>query len=294
VVVVTVVEVVVVTVVVVGLVVVVVVAVVVVVVVTQVPIPSQVPPTHAVPKSLKVHADVQHDAGVPFAAPSSHCSPPSIVPLPHGEMVVVVVVLVVVVVVVVGVTQTPAPSQVPPVHGVPDVWKVQVDVQHDAGVPFAPPSSHCSLTLASIVLLPHSEVKVTVTKCPSFDCVRPGLPGYSHASQPEVEPTPWPIRTAASHELLRTLPFQVKVSACDCPTPLLVLNMVALPVWLKGMLTVVSPLPIAPGSASERVPELSATLELPVIPLVSADPWHPTTSEIRPMSPVRRVAKSSR
>src|SRR5256885_2010817 len=38
-----------------------------------------------VPLVLKVHEDVQQEAGVPFAAPASHCSPASRVPLPHNS-----------------------------------------------------------------------------------------------------------------------------------------------------------------------------------------------------------------
>jgi hypothetical protein len=55
------------------------------------------------------------------------------------------------------------------------IW--QLAVQQLPGWPLRPPSSHCSPTLASIVPFPHSEVKVTVTKCPSLACVRPGSPG---------------------------------------------------------------------------------------------------------------------
>ena len=57
--------------------------------------------------------------------------------------VVVVVVVLVLVVVVVG-TQVPAPSQVPPEQELPEAANWHVAVQHDAGVPFATPSSHCS------------------------------------------------------------------------------------------------------------------------------------------------------
>ena len=51
-----------------------------------------------------------------------------------------------------------------------------------------------------------------MTKCPSLDCVRLGVPVYPHAPQPVVEPPDSPSRTAASHELLRTDPFHVNVS----------------------------------------------------------------------------------
>jgi hypothetical protein len=37
--------------------------------------------------------------------------------------------------------------------------------------------------------------------------------------QPLVEPFCWPWRTDASHELLRTLPFHVKVSVWVCAAP---------------------------------------------------------------------------
>ncbi len=38
---------------------------------------------HAVPADLNVQSGAQHDVAVPFAAPSSHCSPASTTPLPH-------------------------------------------------------------------------------------------------------------------------------------------------------------------------------------------------------------------
>ncbi len=53
----------------------------------------------------------------------------------------------------------------------------QLAVQQLPGWPFRPPASHCSPTLASSVPLPHSDVNVTVTKCPSVAWVRPGSPG---------------------------------------------------------------------------------------------------------------------
>ena len=67
-------------------------------------------------------------------------------------------------------SQTPADER----HTVPLVANWQLDVQHPL---FAMPVSHCSLTEASIVPLPQSEVNVIVTKWPSLDCVRLGLPG---------------------------------------------------------------------------------------------------------------------
>jgi hypothetical protein len=41
-------------------------------------------------------------------------------------------------------------------------------------------------------------------------------------------------------------------------------------------------------------PELSAMLELPVTPLVSAEPSHPEASLERPSAPTREVLMSSR
>ena len=63
--------------------VVVVVDVLVVVVGTHSPMPSHRPPTQAVPLVRKWQALSQHESCVPFARPSSHCSPASTVPLPH-------------------------------------------------------------------------------------------------------------------------------------------------------------------------------------------------------------------
>ncbi len=38
---------------------------------------------HAVPADLNVQLAAQHDVAVPFATPSSHCSPASTTLLPH-------------------------------------------------------------------------------------------------------------------------------------------------------------------------------------------------------------------
>ena len=62
------------------------------------------------------------------------------------------------------------------------------------------------------MLFPHSEVNVTVTKCPSLLTVREGFPGYPQTSQPVVVPFPIPTRTAASHEFERALAEKVKLS----------------------------------------------------------------------------------
>lgn len=62
---------------------VVVVLVVLVLVGAQVPVGSHVPPVHPVPGVANVQMAVQHEEAVPFAAPSSHCSPASTTPLPH-------------------------------------------------------------------------------------------------------------------------------------------------------------------------------------------------------------------
>ena len=43
-------------------------------------LPSSV---HAVPADMNVQFSAQHEPAVPFAAPSSHCSPGSTTPLPH-------------------------------------------------------------------------------------------------------------------------------------------------------------------------------------------------------------------
>ena len=74
---------------------------------------------HAVPTGWNWQAAMQHESGVPFVAPASHCSPGSRPPLPHVlEYVVLVVddVLVEVLVLVeVGATPSTAPmSMVPP------------------------------------------------------------------------------------------------------------------------------------------------------------------------------------
>jgi hypothetical protein len=156
-------------------------------------------------------------------------------------------------------------------------------------VPLAPPWSHASPT-PSTTPLPQNEVKVTVTKCPSFDCVRDGEPAYPQAGQLVVVPFCCPTRTAASHEFERTLPLHVNVRLWLCPTPLLTRLIVALAVWSKGVSVLPPPLPMLPGAPRLRVPLESAMFELPVTPLMSARPSQPDTSLRRFMSPVRRVA----
>src|SRR5689334_22023005 len=75
--------------------------------------------------------------------------------------------------------QVSATSQVPAEfrHVVPLVLKVQFVLQQEPKEPLALPWSHCSPTEPSIEPLPQREVNVTVTKWPSFACVRPGEPG---------------------------------------------------------------------------------------------------------------------
>jgi hypothetical protein len=121
-------------------------------------------------------------------------------------------------------SQTPADGR----HWVLEVRKWQCESQHTLPAIAVSQSSPWAL---STVPLPHKLVSVTVTKWPSLFCVRLGLPGYEHASQP-VTLLPSPSRTAASHELLRVVPLQVKVSVCACEPPLLVPSMRALAVWL--------------------------------------------------------------
>src|SRR5439155_15060658 len=60
-------------------------------------LPSQRSVVHGLPSSvqavllvLKVHVDEQHEAAVPLAAPSSHCSPVSTAPFPHSVYVTVI------------------------------------------------------------------------------------------------------------------------------------------------------------------------------------------------------------
>src|SRR5581483_8011833 len=125
--------------------------------------------------------------------------------------------------------QVSATSQRPAVgrHVWPPARNWQVEVQQDVELPFATPRSHCSPTDASIVPLPHREVNDTVTKCPSFDWVREGMPSYSQAPQLVVDPFCSPCRIPASHELLRTEPFHVNVSEWLCATLLLVRKITA-------------------------------------------------------------------
>jgi len=101
-------------------------------------------------------------------------------------------------------------------------------VEEEANVQFAVqqtlpemPGSHCSPTTVSITPLPHKALKVTVTKWPSFACVREGLPGYPQTSQSVVDPFCSPSRTAASHEFERTFAVQENVSVWLFVTPLL-------------------------------------------------------------------------
>src|SRR6058998_19875 len=100
-----------------------------------------------------------------------------------------------------------------------------------------------------------------------------------------VEPFGCPWRTDASHELLRTEPFQVKLSEWLWLAPLATRKIVDVEVWLKPVFASPPPLPITPGSARVSVPESRATFELPVTPLVSAEPSQLLTSAERPSAP---------
>ena len=104
-------------------------------------IPGIPPTVHGTAGGLKLQVMVQHEAAVPLTASSSHCSVPCVIPFPHagggGSMQVSV-----------------KPSQTPVGQGVPRVWYVHESVQHEADVPLAAPSSHCS-PVASTVPSPH-------------------------------------------------------------------------------------------------------------------------------------------
>ena|SRR5438477_6257177 len=113
-------------------------------------------------------------------------------------------------------------------------------------------------------------------------------------SQPLVVPLFSPWRTDASQELLRTAPFQVKLSEWLWATPFETRKIVAVDDWLKGTFASLPPLAMLPGSPRVSVPELSAMLELPVTPLVSAEPSQLLASAERPRAPTREVLMSSR
>src|SRR5690349_4233434 len=102
------------------------------------------------------------------------------------------------------------------------------------------------------------------------------------------------MRTAASHEFERTEPFQVNVRTWPWPTPLLTLKRFAEDDCEKGISMLPLPFVVLPGSPRLKLPELSATLELPVMPLVSAEPSQPEVSFLVLMSPTRVVEMSSR
>src|SRR5438128_10662539 len=112
--------------------------------------------------------------------------------------------------------------------------------------------------------------------------------------QPLVVPLDSPWRTDASHELLRTAPFHVKLSEWLCAEPFEMRKIVAVEVWLKLTFASPPPLPIEPGSTRPSVPELSATFEVPVMPLVSAEPSQLLASAERPRAPTREVLMSRR
>src|SRR5437867_8953793 len=112
--------------------------------------------------------------------------------------------------------------------------------------------------------------------------------------QPLVVPLDSPWRTDASQALLRTAPFQVKLSEWLSDPPFATRKMIEVEVWLKPVLASPPPVPIEPGSARLIVPELSATSEFPVTPLVSADPLQLLPSAERPSAPTREVLMSSR
>ena len=92
--------------------------------------------------------------------------------------------------------------------------------------------------------------------------------------------------------MLRTLPFHVKVSVWACAAPLLVRLICAEAVVLKGVLVVLPPFPIEPGSAMLRLPPACSVPpeKPPVTPLMLDWPSQPETSLTRFMSPVNWVA----
>ncbi len=187
--------------------------------------------------------------------------------------------------------QNSAGSQMPaePRHWVAFDANWQLDVQHT-------PPSHCSATgpRLSITPLPQKLVRVTVTKCPSSVWVRLGVPGYAQAPQP-LTLLPSPMRTAASHELLREVPVQVKASVWPTAPPLLLAAMTASAVWLNGVFESPPPLPTPPGSPMFKLPEVCVPpLVLPVDALTSAAPSQPLTSALRCMMPTRSWWTSSR
>jgi hypothetical protein len=88
--------------------------------------------------------------------------------------------------------------------------------------------------------------------------------------------------------LLRTLPFQVKVSVWACAAPLLVRLICAEAVVLKGTDWVVPVFPIEPGSAMLRLPPACSVPppKVPVTPLMFDWPSQSERSLTRFMSPV--------
>src|SRR5262249_42543120 len=106
-----------------------------------------------------------------------------------------------------------------------------------------------------------------------------------------------PCRIPASHELLRTEPFHVKVSEWLWETLLLVRKITAEvacpggpnPIWLSP-----PPFPTSAGLPRLSVPELRATFDVPLMPLVCACPARRARSELRWIMPTRDVVMSSR
>ena len=109
-----------------------------------------------------------------------------------------------------------------------------------------------------------------------------------HALQPDVgEPGP-PRRTAASQELLRTAPVQVKVREWAWLAPLLTARIdVAALAALKGVLVVPPAMPMVAGSAMAPVPvKVPTPVRLMATADMSDDPLHPPRSLERSSSPI--------
>jgi len=113
-------------------------------------------------------------------------------------------------------------------------------------------------------------------------------------SQPLVVPLDSPWRTDASHELLRTEPFQVKLSEWLCETPPLKRKMVPAPDWLYGTFALPPAVPTSPGLAVLSVLDEYATFERADTAPVCASPAQPVASDERPSAPTRELDTSIR
>jgi hypothetical protein len=101
---------------------------------------------------------------------------------------------------------------------------------------------------------------------------RLGLPGYSQAGQLVVLPFCCPRRTAASQELLRTLPVQLKLNVWLCGAPFEARSIVQVVLLSNGRFAPPELPVFAPPKNPVTEPLVQAMFVEPLTPLIVARP----------------------